>query len=88
MGHVFSKKTKVSKVTEQDKAVLVINMTYMSLYQYNSLIIINIIFYLFQQLKTTRDKIVQYQKRAEKNLEKDRLLAKQLIKDNKKELSK
>ncbi|KAK7077121.1 Charged multivesicular body protein 6 [Halocaridina rubra] len=61
MGHLFSKKT-VSKVTEQDKAIL--------------------------QLKTTRDRIRQYQKRSEANLEKDRTLAKQLLQNGKKDRAK
>ncbi|XP_066973463.1 charged multivesicular body protein 6-A isoform X1 [Macrobrachium rosenbergii] len=61
MGHIFSKKP-ISKVTEQDKAVL--------------------------QLKTTRDRIRQYQKRSETNLEKDRQLAKQLLQNGKKERAK
>lgn len=37
------------------------------------------------QLKTTRDKIHQYQKRSEATVEKDRQLAKKLIRDGKKE---
>lgn len=40
------------------------------------------------QLKTTRDKIRQYQKRSEGKLEKDRQLAKQLLRDGKKERAK
>ena len=43
-------------------------------------------FYLFsQQLKTTRDKIRQYQKRSEAQLAKDRELAKLLLQAHKKE---
>ncbi|XP_064090122.1 charged multivesicular body protein 6-A-like [Macrobrachium nipponense] len=40
------------------------------------------------QLKTTRDRIRQYQKRSETNLEKDRQLAKQLLQNGKKERAK
>lgn len=40
------------------------------------------------QLKTTRDRIRQYQKRSEANLEKDRHLAKQLLQNGKKERAK
>lgn len=38
-----------------------------------------------QQLKQQRDKLRQYQKRISLQLEKERLLAKQLLKDGKKE---
>lgn len=38
-----------------------------------------------QQVKQTRDKIKQYQKKIEQNLEKERLLAKELLKNGKKE---
>lgn len=38
-----------------------------------------------QQLKQQRDKLRQYQKRINLQLEKERLLAKQLLKDGKKE---
>lgn len=38
-----------------------------------------------QQLKQQRDKLKQYQKRITLQLEKERLLAKQLLKDGKKE---
>lgn len=40
---------------------------------------------LSQQLKQQRDKLKQYQKRITLQLEKERLLAKQLLKDGKKE---
>ncbi|XP_042884843.1 charged multivesicular body protein 6-A-like [Penaeus japonicus] len=40
------------------------------------------------QLKTTRDKIRQYQKRSETTLEKDRQLAKQLLQNGKKDRAK
>ncbi|XP_068219025.1 charged multivesicular body protein 6-A-like isoform X1 [Palaemon carinicauda] len=40
------------------------------------------------QLKTTRDRIRQYQKRSETNLEKDRQLAKQLLQNGRKERAK
>ncbi|KAI3359762.1 hypothetical protein L3Q82_014133 [Scortum barcoo] len=59
MGNVFGRKSRPSRVTEQDKAIL--------------------------QLKQQRDKLKQYQKRITLQLEKERLLAKQLLKDGKKE---
>lgn len=39
----------------------------------------------FQQVKQTRDKIKQYQRKIEQSLEKERLLAKELLKNGKKE---
>lgn len=63
MGALFGKSKKnVSRVTEQDKAVL--------------------------QLKQQRDKLKLYQKRIELNLEKDRLLARKLLADGKKDRAK
>ncbi|XP_028160008.1 charged multivesicular body protein 6-A [Ostrinia nubilalis] len=63
MGGLFGKhKKQVSRVTEQDKAVL--------------------------QLKQQRDKLKQYQKRIETNLEKDRLLAKKLLNEGKRDRAK
>ncbi|XP_034528807.1 charged multivesicular body protein 6-like [Notolabrus celidotus] len=59
MGNVFGRKSRPSRVTEQDKAIL--------------------------QLKQQRDKLKQYQKRVTLQLDKERLLAKQLLKDGKKE---
>ncbi|XP_062264835.1 charged multivesicular body protein 6-like [Platichthys flesus] len=54
MGNVFGRKTRPSRVTEQDRAVL--------------------------QLKQQRDKLKQYQKKITSQLEKERLVAKQLLK--------
>lgn len=63
MGALFGKsKKQVSRVTEQDKAVL--------------------------QLKQQRDKLKQYQKKIELNLEKDRLLAKKLLEEGKRDRAK
>ncbi|XP_050346123.1 charged multivesicular body protein 6-A [Nymphalis io] len=63
MGGLFSKSKKpVSRVTEQDKAIL--------------------------QLKQQRDKLKQYQKKIELNLERDRLLAKKLLAENKRDRAK
>ncbi|XP_055627293.1 charged multivesicular body protein 6 [Toxorhynchites rutilus septentrionalis] len=65
MGNLFGKstsKTKVSRVTEQDKAIL--------------------------QLKQQRDKLKQYQKRIELQLEKDRELAKKCLASGRKERAK
>ncbi|CAH0723267.1 unnamed protein product, partial [Brenthis ino] len=63
MGGLFSKSKKpVSRVTEQDKAIL--------------------------QLKQQRDKLKQYQKKIELNLEKDRQLAKKLLAEDKRDRAK
>ncbi|CAK1596368.1 unnamed protein product [Parnassius mnemosyne] len=63
MGALFGKSKKhVSKVTEQDKAVL--------------------------QLKQQRDKLKQYQKKLELNLERDRQLAKKLLAEDKRDRAK
>ncbi|XP_063361727.1 charged multivesicular body protein 6-A-like [Cydia amplana] len=63
MGGFFSKQKKpVSRVTEQDKAVL--------------------------QLKQQRDKLKQYQKKIEINLERDRQFAKRLLAEGKREKAK
>lgn len=63
MGGLFAKHKKpVSRITEQDRAVL--------------------------QLKQQRDKLKQYQKRIETNLEKDRQLAKRLLNDGKRDKAK
>lgn len=63
MGGLFGKHKKtVSRVTEQDKAVL--------------------------QLKQQRDKLKQYQKKIELNLEKDRRLAKKLLGEGKRDRAK
>uniref|UniRef100_A0A4W5Q062 Charged multivesicular body protein 6 n=1 Tax=Hucho hucho TaxID=62062 RepID=A0A4W5Q062_9TELE len=60
MGNVFGRKSRPSRVTEQDRAIL--------------------------QLKQQRDKLKHYQKRVTLQLEKERSLAKQLLKDGKKEI--
>ncbi|KAF9414859.1 hypothetical protein HW555_007328 [Spodoptera exigua] len=63
MGSLFGKHKKpVSRVTEQDKAVL--------------------------QLKQQRDKLKQYQKKIELNLERDRQLAKKLLDEGKRDRAK
>ena len=63
MGGVFGKSKKnVSRITEQDKAIL--------------------------DLKKTRDQLKQYQRKIEGNLEKDRELAKRLVKEGKKDRAK
>ncbi|XP_053300413.1 charged multivesicular body protein 6 [Pleuronectes platessa] len=59
MGNVFGRKTRPSRVTEQDRAVL--------------------------QLKQQRDKLKQYQKKITSQLEKERLVAKQLLKDGRRD---
>ncbi|CAF4824475.1 unnamed protein product [Pieris macdunnoughi] len=63
MGGLFTKSKKpVSRVTEQDKAVL--------------------------QLKQQRDKLKQYQKKTELNLERQRQLAKKLLAEDKRDKAK
>lgn len=65
MGNLFGKSTskaKVSRVNEQDKAIL--------------------------QLKQQRDKLKQYQKRIEQQLEKDREMAKKCLSTGRKERAK
>ncbi|CAB1424288.1 unnamed protein product [Pleuronectes platessa] len=59
MGNVFGRKTRPSRVTEQDRAVL--------------------------QLKQQRDKLKQYQKKITSQLEKERLVAQQLLKDGRRD---
>ncbi|GBP88775.1 Charged multivesicular body protein 6 [Eumeta japonica] len=63
MGALFGKhKKSVSRITEQDKAVL--------------------------QLKQQRDKLKQYQRKIEINLERDRQLAKKLLMEGKRDRAK
>ncbi|XP_045448891.1 charged multivesicular body protein 6-A [Melitaea cinxia] len=63
MGALFGKSKKpVSRITEQDKAIL--------------------------QLKQQRDKLKQYQKKIELNLERDRQLAKKLLAEDKRDRAK
>jgi charged multivesicular body protein 6 len=76
MGGVFSKKKPESRITQHDEAVLV-----------NIFVVwINIICCCnLQQLKAQRDKLRQMRRRIEKNLEREKQLAKQLIADGRKE---
>ncbi|BFZ17257.1 hypothetical protein BsWGS_20296 [Bradybaena similaris] len=62
MGNLFGSKKKVSRVTEQDKAIL--------------------------QLKQQRDKLKQYQKKITVQLERDREVARTLLKNGKKDKAK
>ena len=62
MGGVIGKKKPISRITEQDKAIL--------------------------NLKKTRDQLLQYQKKIEGNLDKDREIAKRLLKEGKKDRAK
>lgn len=62
MGGVIGKKKTISRITEQDKAIL--------------------------NLKKTRDQLLQYQKKIEGNLDKDREIAKRLLKEGKKDRAK
>jgi charged multivesicular body protein 6 len=79
MGGVFGKSKKnASRVTEHDKAVLVI-FRIRNLIFYQKKIIDFVFFFWLQQMKQQRDKIKQYQKRIEQSLEKDRELAKQCL---------
>ena len=43
------------------------------------------LFYVLQELKNQRDKLKQYQKKINVQIGKDRMVAKQLLKDGKKE---
>lgn len=84
MGNLFGKsssKAKVSRVTEQDKAVLV--SSYLICNNCRAKYIdsrLNL-----QQLKQQRDKLKQYQKRIELQLEKDREMAKKCLATGRKE---
>lgn len=85
MGHIFGKpKSKKlppqALVTEQDKAILVCNnLSYQSiLFTLNCIV-------TFQQLKQQRDKLKQYQKRINIQLGKEREIARELMKNDKKE---
>lgn len=83
MGNIFGKssaKAKVSRVTEQDKAVLVRRKTKVL----KSAIFKEFIWKL-QQLKQQRDKLKLYQKRIELQLEKDREMAKKCLSTGRKE---
>ena len=78
MGGIFSKKERGPKsapVSDQDNAILVSCVT----------VNVTINCFYFQALKTQRDKMKQMVKRKENCLEKERQLAKQLLKDGKKE---
>lgn len=77
MGILFGKKKPPSRVTEQDKAILV-RRKFNLYFQLMFLI-------FFQQLKQQRDRLKQYQKRIELALTKDRELAKKLISNGQKE---
>ncbi|VDK52981.1 unnamed protein product [Cylicostephanus goldi] len=83
MGGLFSKKSstppppKNCVITEQDQAILV--SFFMSM-------VFGIpLKFFFQQLKTQRDKIKQFIRRKERDMERERELARQLIKDGKKD---
>lgn len=92
MGAIFgkTKKTAPSRITEQDKAVLV-NI----ICSRNSSIVRSIIwtfpilnrpkFQFTQQLKQQRDKLKVYQKRIALSLENDRQLAKKCLAQGRKE---
>lgn len=83
MGALFgksSKKTAPSRITDHDKAVLVcryinlcVDCHFIKSFGYT------------QQLKQQRDRLKQYQKRIELQLENDRLLAKKCLQQGRKE---
>lgn len=79
MGMIFGKKKPVSRVTDQDKAVLVSNT------KINFFLFMFTCYFVFQQLKQQRDKLKQYQKKIERRLEADRELARKLITNGQKE---
>lgn len=130
MGIFFSKKKQPSRVTEQDKAILVRNrlnpffvLVNCQIIPLSLIVLISIVrivnnyficdvlqtenyvryvvykvqqkctvpyiitskHFCLQQVKQTRDKIKQYQRKIEQSLEKERLLAKELLKNGKKE---
>lgn len=77
MGIIFGKKKQVSRISDQDKAVLVSEHCFQ--------VRIDAMNFIFQQLKQQRDKLKQYQKRIEQTLDKDRELAKKLLRNGQKE---
>lgn len=80
MGGLFGKhKKQQSRVTEQDKAILVSDFLWTLRTNLRYLPTMN------QQLKLQRDKLKQYQKRIELSLEKDRELAKKCLATGRKE---
>lgn len=87
MGGIFGKqKTKqVSRITEQDKAILVSVSQSQALQKPNKNRSLFYHFLYAQQLKQQRDKLKQYQKRIEKSLEKDRELARKCLQTGRKE---
>lgn len=78
MGVIFGKSRRLeSRVTEQDRAVLVRGVHCCAATRANGV--------LLQQLKQQRDKVKQYQRRVEQGLERDRLLARKLLAAGRKE---
>lgn len=84
MGVFFSKRKKISRVTDNDKVVLVSFNIGIIL---RSHLVTRLTFALFasQQLKLQRDNLKKYQVRIEATLENDRNLAKRLLAQGKKE---
>ncbi|KAH8401442.1 hypothetical protein KR009_005534 [Drosophila setifemur] len=87
MGALFgksSKKTAPSRITDQDKAVLVCRR-----YLRHPMTLANHSKTLpFQQLKQQRDRLKQYQKRIELQLENDRLMARKCLQQGRKDRAK
>lgn len=85
MGALFGKPPKKtqSRVTQQDKAVLVRNDKFILYYIY--VFTFRIAFSFNQQLKQQRDKLKQYQKRIELSLEIDREMARKCLASGRKE---
>lgn len=82
MGALFGKQKKPpSRVTEQDKAILVgvrtLNVLLTNFHESST--------FVLQQLKQQRDKLKQYQKRIEIALNKDRELARKCLATGRKE---
>ena len=83
MGNLFgkTKKAPASRITEQDKAILVsYGVKHVVVRKYHPSPL-----FLLQQLKKQRDKLKQYQKRIELTLVKDRELAKKCLEAGRKE---
>ncbi|KAK3090603.1 hypothetical protein FSP39_013022 [Pinctada imbricata] len=97
MGGLFSKdkeKKKESRVTDQDRAILVGKLALLFNFTFDQRKFDPlgcrgpVIRVCHNQLKQQRDKLKQYQKKINVQIEKDRQVAKQLLKDGKKEKAK
>lgn len=83
MGKIFSKKAE-SHITEQDQAILVSGLWIDKVFFQTTIDMIDGSG-RFQSLKKQRDNLHQYQKKIDSQLLREREVAKQLLKDGKKE---